>query len=137
MTAQLVRRTRLGKVSSYNFEPPPEATVTKRCFTGSSCQTHPEILQNLGQPWRTKKRHDTLRLKFSYRPIVDGEIGRAVEARWIDDPIKLRRVLVKRHRPSARQVLALCPNNVGRHTHSDRPVASEVDQAKGRRGHDF
>jgi hypothetical protein len=62
-----------------------------------SCQADSEILQYLRQPWRTEKRHNALRLKLSYRTIVDGDIGRAIETRGVNDPVRLSWVLVKRH----------------------------------------
>jgi hypothetical protein len=46
-------------------------------------------------------------------------------------------MLVKCQRPPACQVLALCPKDVGRHTHPNRIVAPQVDQAKVRRGRDL
>lgn len=63
--------------------------------------------------------------------------GRPVEARWINDPVRLGWVLVKRHRPSASQVLALRPNDIRRHAHSDGIVIPEVDKAKVRGGRDL
>lgn len=44
---------------------------------------------------------------------------------------------MKRHRPSASQVLALRPNDIRRHAHSDGIVIPEVDKSKVCRGRDL
>lgn len=109
----------------------------KDATTASLRQPDFEILKNPGQPWGAEKRHNAFRLKFCNRMIIDSEIGRAVETRWVNDPVRLGWVLVKRQRPPACQVLALGPNDVGWDTHPDRIVAPEVDQVKVRPGRDL
>lgn len=107
--------------------PDPTALVVPHDRAKALHQTDFEIIENLGQSWRAENHHNAFRLKLCNRTIVHSEIGRSVEARGVNDPVRLRRVLVKRNRPSASQVLALRPNDIRWHAHSDRIVAPEID----------
>lgn len=75
-------------------------------FSRKIDQTHTEVIDDRSEPWGANQRHDPDRRQLGDGTPKDSDIRVAVQARWIDDAIRKRLVLVESQRPGARQTLA-------------------------------
>jgi hypothetical protein len=58
-------------------------------------QTHTQVINHLGEPWCADQRHDPGRRQLGDGTLKDSDIGVAVQARWIDDAVWKRLMLVE------------------------------------------
>lgn len=61
----------------------------------------------------------------------------SIQARWVDDAVRLGSVFMKLKRPCPREALARRFRDICRHAHPDRMVLTQIDKVEFRVGLDF
>ena len=89
-----------------------------------------EVVENGRQPSRTLQMLFTEEFQLANSAAVDRQIGLPVEPRGIDDPVWLLRMLMKRHRPFARESLPPAAGNIAWNAHADRAIPCQIQEPK-------